>query len=161
MFLIIFFKTRWLPNQVTYDVIINFFYGDLLCRWRSRNFRFFPCSVLLDKFSPAYRFTDGVTKNHRVPYGELIKMYEANLFFHCTVSEIQMSKMYRFFQDGCQTMWPINKKLTNLKKDLLGNICVKFRLNLFSRSGEEDFFKKNSLNSKSMVKLCYKTLCFI
>ncbi len=40
-------------------------------------------------------------------------------------------------------MWPIKKKLTNLKKDLLGNIRVKFRLNLSGRSGEEDFFQKN------------------
>ncbi len=48
-------------------------------------------------------------------------------------------KVLGFFQDGRQTMWPINKKLTNLKEDLMGNICVKFRLNLSGRSGEEDF----------------------
>ncbi len=53
-------------------------------------------------------------------------------------------KVLGFFQDGRQTMWPIKKKLTNLKKDLLGNICVKFRLNLSGRSGEEDFFFKNT-----------------
>ena len=58
------FKTRWLPNQVTYDVIIYFFCSELLCRWGSRNFRFFRCSVILDEFSPGCRFTDDITKNH-------------------------------------------------------------------------------------------------
>ena len=43
-------------------------------------------------------------------------------------------------------MWPINKKLTNLKKDLMGNVGVEFRLNLSSRSGEEDLEEKKIQN---------------
>ena len=53
-------------------------------------------------------------------------------------------KVLGFFQDGRQTMWRINNKLTNLKEDLRENVRVKFHLNLHSRSGEEDFFKKNT-----------------
>ena len=42
-------------------------------------------------------------------------------------------------QNGCQSMCPIIYSLTNLDTHGLGNTCVKFPLDLCSRSGE-DFF---------------------
>ncbi len=39
----------------------------------------------------------------RIPDRELSKMYQAKKFLHWKVSEIQRSKVYRFFQDGART----------------------------------------------------------
>ena len=74
-----------------------FFYGELLCRWCSRNFRFFLCSVLLDEFSPGYRFTDDVMKNQPCSRWGVHQNVWSEKNFHCTVSEIQRSKVYRYF----------------------------------------------------------------
>ena len=57
-------KTRWRPKYVIDDVMKNIFDGEFMSRRCSKNFRFFPCGVLLDEFSPAYLFTYDVTKNH-------------------------------------------------------------------------------------------------
>ena len=49
---------------VTDDVTIKFFFDEFMSRLCSKNFRFFSRAVLLDEFSPVYRFTYDVTKNH-------------------------------------------------------------------------------------------------
>ena len=99
----------------------NFFsYGELLCRWGSRNFRFFLCSVVPNEFWPADLLTDDLTKNHPCsPWGASSNAW-SEIFFHRTVSEIRRSKVFRFFQDGARTTWPMTSQLPlkfAIKKD--------------------------------------------
>ena len=51
-------------------------------------------------------------------------------------------------------MWPINYSSINLYTQGLGNICVKFPLELSSRSGEEDFFNRFYGKSNMAAKWC-------
>ena len=55
------------------------------------------------------------------------------------VQEKEFWKDFRSMQYVCQAMWPINYLWTPWYPQGLGNICVKFPLDLSSRSGE-DFF---------------------
>ena len=126
------FKTRWLPNKVTYDIIILFFYGELLCRWCSRNFRFFLCSVVPNEFWPAHLLTDDVRKNHPCsPWGAYSNVWSEN-FFHCTVSEIKRSKVFRFFKMAPvpRDLWRHNYQLSMLSKNIHIKVKISCRSDL-------------------------------
>ena len=99
---------------------ILFFYRELLCRWCSRNFRFFICSVLLDEFSPEYCFTDDVTKNQQSsPLGVHYNVWSER-FFHCTVSEIEVQNLSFFFKmvPVPRDLWRHNYKQSMLSKEI-------------------------------------------
>ena len=77
----------------------------------------------------------------RVSHVEFIKMYEAKFFFHCTLSEIQRSKVYRFFS----SRWcPYHVTYDVI---IMNWVCYqkryilwwKFRVDRYYRSWENDF----------------------
>ena len=51
------------------------------------------------------------------------------------------SKYFRSIQYGCRTMWPINYSWTPWYPQGLGNMWVKFPLDISSHFGEEDFWR--------------------
>ena len=134
------FKTICLSKHVTYSVII-FLFHELLCNWRSRNFKFFRCSFIRVKFSRGHHFTDDVTKIHTSSPWGVIAMCQVSIFSIVPFRRYRGLKLFGFSKMApvSRDLWRHNYQLHILRKKKRYILRWKFRVDRSNGCQENEF----------------------
>ena len=103
------FKTMWLPNHVTDDIIKFFFLFSVdhfIPRWPSKIFMLIRCSVLHVQLWGHNEGTHDVLKITLIPHEEYLPFARFQSFPCCGFRDTE-DESFSIFQHDCHTTWPM------------------------------------------------------